>query len=720
MEAIETKESLEEQLKSIFGFNGFRPSQKDIISAVLAGQDVLAILPTGAGKSLTYQFPAMIMPGISIIVSPLISLMQDQVVSLNKNGLPAAFLNSSLPMSEMSQLMAELDRYKILFIAPERLSDPRFIERLKEVKVSFFAVDEAHCISQWGHSFRPEYRQMNILKEMFPESSVLALTATATPEVERDIATQLAMKSPKLVKSSFDRPNLTIRINQKITSEHQLNEFLQKHKDDSGIIYCGTRKKVDATYEWLLASGYEVGRYHAGMSDADRAKVQHSFIYDDVKLLVATVAFGMGIHKPDIRFIVHLDMPKSIEQYYQEIGRAGRDGMPSECLMLYGGEDLMLYQYFTQQIEDLEERENSEKKVRQMYSMCSSISCRRNSLLNYFGEKYPSANCKSCDNCLDDVELIDGTEIAQKILSCVYRAQERFGSKVIIEILRGSRSQKIMNRQLDRLSTYKIMAEYSEEELRYYIQCLVEMGYLKRSEGEYPLLQWTERTRDVVFAGEPVKFRKRTFRAKKPPASDLQYDQTLFQELRAVRMEISQKEGIPPYAVFTDRSHSEMAMYYPQNRDEMLAINGVGKLKWELYGLRYLEVIKEYCEKNQIRRESPSVSLHVEPQKRMRMATHEVSYGLFQEGKSVEQIAKQRGFTEGTIIAHLVEMIREGGEVDLNRLVASEKQEQIRKVIEEVGGDLMKPFKEKLPEEITYDEIRFVWAHNLLDSGRTV
>jgi len=717
MEAIETKESLEEQLKSIFGFNEFRPSQKEIISAVLSGQDVLAILSTGAGKSLTYQFPAMIMPGISIVVSPLISLMQDQVVSLNKNGLPAAFLNSSLPMREMNQLMAELDRYKLLFIAPERLSDPRFIERLKEIQVSFFAVDEAHCISQWGHSFRPEYRQMKILKETFPKSAVLALTATATPEVERDIATQLAMKSPKLVKSSFDRPNLTIRINQKIVSEHQLNEFLQKHQDESGIIYCGTRKKVDATYDMLQVSGYNVGKYHAGMSDTDRSKAQHAFIYDEVKLMVATVAFGMGIHKPDIRFIVHLDMPKSIEQYYQEIGRAGRDGMPSECLMLYGGEDLMLYQYFTQQIENIEERENSEKKLNQIYSLCSSISCRRNSLLSYFGEKYPSSNCKSCDNCLDDVDLIDGTEIAQKILSCVYRAQERFGSRVIIEILRGSRSQKIMNRQLDRLSTYKIMAEYSEDELRYYIQCLVEMGYLKRTEGEYPLLQWTERTRDVVFAGEPVKFRKKTFRSRKPQPSELQYDEALFGELRVLRMEISQKEEIPPFAVFTDRSLSEMAMYYPHNRDEMLAINGVGKLKWELYGIRFLEVIKEYCEKNQIRREIPSISPYVEPEKRKRMVTQEVSYGLFQEGKSVEQIAKQRGFTEGTIIAHLVEMIREGKEVDLNRLVSHEKQEQIRKVIQELGGDRLKPFKENLPEEITYDEIRLVWSHDLLESG---
>lgn len=583
---------LQEHLKEHFGYNAFRPHQEEIISSLLHGRDVLAILPTGAGKSLCYQLPALIQEGIAIVISPLIALMQDQVVSLYKSGIPAAFLNSSLPPQEMHELMGNLGNYKMLFVAPERFADSRFIEKLKSLKVSFFAIDEAHCISQWGHSFRPEYRQLHFIKEKFPQSPVLALTATATPEVEKDIAQQLVMKNPVVIKGSFDRPNLTIRINQKMDTGRQLREFLSKYPEESGIIYCGTRKLVDETYTELRSSGFSVGRYHGGMSDSDRAQMQHAFLYDEAQIMVATVAFGMGIHKSDIRFIVHLSLPQSMEQYYQEIGRAGRDGMPSECLLLTDNSDYRLFQYFLSEIKNEDERQRNKKKMDQIFSLTRSYACRRQDLLKYFGESYPKKNCNSCDNCLDVVSQVDGTVIAQKILSCIYRMEHRYGAKMVIEVLRGSKSQKVLSRRFDQLSTYNLMPEFSEEELGFYIQELINMDYLQRAEGEYPVLQWTEQSLEVVKGNVPVLFRKREFRKRKVVDPLVKkHDTDLFHKLRMLRLEISHKEEIPPYIVFSDRTLLEMAANMPQNMEQMLEINGVGPQKWARFGKRFLDTI---------------------------------------------------------------------------------------------------------------------------------
>ena len=428
----------------------------------------------------------LMLPGFAVIVSPLISLMQDQVVSMNKCGIPAAFLNSSLRHEDAGDLLRNLSKYKLLFIAPERLANLDFREKLSKVNVSFFAIDEAHCISQWGHSFRPDYRQLSLLKKDFPKCPILALTATATPSVEKDIATQLAMTQPMIIKSSFDRPNLTIRINDKVDTSSQLQKFLNEHKDQSGIIYCSTRKGVDSTYSELKGMGYDVGKYHAGLTDSERANVQHAFIYDKLKLMVATIAFGMGIHKPDIRFIVHMDMPKNIEQYYQEIGRAGRDGLPSECLMFYGSQDLFTYKFFIEQLDPGIEQKELSQKLSKMYSLCTTDKCRRGEVLKYFGEQYPEPVCTNCDNCLDDVELIDGTIIAQKIISCVFRMGQNFGAQMISDVLRGSKNAKVLEKGFERISTHNIMRDNSEQEIKYYINSLVQMGYLKRTEGNTP------------------------------------------------------------------------------------------------------------------------------------------------------------------------------------------------------------------------------------------
>jgi ATP-dependent DNA helicase RecQ len=593
---------LEDALKQHFGYNTFRANQKEIIAAILENKDVLAILPTGAGKSLCYQLPAVLLPGTAIVVSPLISLMQDQVESLSKNGIEAAYINSSLHFHDLIDILHSLSHYKILFVAPERFTDKSFIAKLKQTDVSMIVIDEAHCISQWGHSFRPEYRQLAFLKETF-QKPILALTATATQEVQNDIHQQLAMKNPYVVKASFDRPNLTIRVNQRSDQNKQLIEFLNLHKSQSGIIYCSTRKTVETVYQDLTAKGFKPGKYHAGLPDKERTDSQKSFIHDETQLMVATVAFGMGIHKPDVRFIVHVDMPKTIEQYYQEIGRAGRDGLPAECLMLYATKDLMVYKSFLEKDADPEFKKNMMRKTELMYRLCTSGKCRRVELLRYFGESAPFSQCQSCDNCLDDVNLIEGVVIAQKILSCVHRLNHRFGMRYVMEVLRGAKTKQIFDHRHDELSTYNLMPECSEQELRYYIESLIELGHLKVSDGQYPLLQWTETSMDVVKGNIPVKFRKKIFRESKKslPCIDLDYDVDLFGKLRELRRDIAQKEKVPPYVVFSDRSLTEMAVHYPQTQPEFVLINGVGPIKWHKYGKVFVELIAKHCEDNAIR-----------------------------------------------------------------------------------------------------------------------
>lgn len=705
---------LEEKLKEFFGYNTFRPHQTDIIHAVLDQKDVLAILPTGAGKSLCYQLPAMLMSGTALVVSPLISLMQDQVVSLFKNGIPAAFLNSSLHFQDIQDVLNNLSDYKLLYVAPERFADASFVQRLKQIDISFFVIDEAHCISQWGHSFRVEYRKLALLKENFPNKPIMALTATATPEVENDISQQLLMKNPQIIKGSFDRPNLTIRVNQKINVEKQLIEFIKIQKDRSGIIYASTRKTVDATYHQLQAAGFNVGRYHAGMSDKDRSASQNAFLHDQVQIMVATVAFGMGIHKPDIRFILHLDMPKSIEQYYQEIGRAGRDGLPADCLMLYGAQDMIIYNMFLEQIEDPVIRKHNKFKTDKMYYLCTSNQCRRVELLAYFGEKYPFLECPSCDNCIDDVEMINGTIIAQKILSCVFRLRQNFGIVTVIDVLRGSKNQNIVDRGHDRLSTYGLLAELPAKEVRYYIESLIHMKMLALAEGEYPVLKWTETSNDVVDGKKEVLFKKKIFNEAKAKAKSyekspqviLQYDEKIFQSLRELRLEIARKEQVPPFVVFSDRSLQEMALYLPRNQHEFSRINGVGPIKWTKYGDSFVEKIRQLAGDRPVAPSQEKIS--ISPMQIVNTVQETVR--IYQAGFTIDQIAEKRQLTSRTIINHLVQSIQQGVNLDISPLVTHEKRRAIELVIEEVGSAKLTPIKQKLSDDYTFDEINLVAA----------
>ncbi len=706
---------LEERLKEFFGYNAFRAHQKGIIQAVLNQEDVVAILPTGAGKSLCYQLPALLQSGTAIVISPLISLMQDQVVSLFKNGIAAAFLNSSLSYQDMQQVLNHLNEYKLIYVAPERFADPLFIERLKNIDVSFFVIDEAHCISQWGHSFRQEYRKLSILKETFPTKPVMALTATATREVEKDLIIQLLMRDPVLIKGSFDRPNLTIHIHPKIQSDKQLMQFLQEHANQSGIIYASTRKGVETTYAQLLQAGFPVGRYHAGLSDQERALSQQDFQHDKVTLMVATVAFGMGIHKPDVRFIVHLDMPRTIEQYYQEIGRAGRDGLPADCLMLYGLQDLVLYKAFAEDLTDPILRQEMKKKTDSLYRLCTSPECRRKGLLNYFSESFPEGECQACDNCLDDDNKFDGSVIAQKILSCVYRVQQQVGVRIVIDVLRGSSSQVIMQKGYQELSTFGLLADRSSEELRYYIESLIQMGFLMRTEGDYPVLKWTEQTKSVIIGHQKVYFRKKLFHEKKEKAKSkpkeaqaLYYHEELYEALKQLRAEFARSEQVPPYVVFSDRALQEMATFFPRDQQAFSRINGVGPIKWVKYGAQFLLLVQQHALVHESNRPQEASSPTPPYQ---RQHSREETVRLYQLGHGIEGIMEQRGLARSTVLSHLVESIQQGLDLDLSGLISADKREAIQQAIAQIGAERLTPIKELLPEAITYEEIRLVSAY---------
>ena len=588
-------------LKSYFGYTQFRPLQQEIITCILEKRDTLVLMPTGGGKSICYQLPALMMEGTAIVVSPLISLMKDQVESLQANGIIARALNSSNDETVNANLRFECmqGRVKLLYISPERLlSELNFL--LKDIRVSLFAIDEAHCISQWGHDFRPDYLALSGLVERFPQCPVAAFTATATPEVERDILSRLGLREPRLIRASFDRPNLFYHVLPKEEPHAQLLSFLGGHEGESGIVYRSTRRKVEETAAFLQKKGVKAEAYHAGLPDAERMRVQEAFRRDECPVVVATVAFGMGIDKPDVRFVAHLDLPKNVEGYYQETGRAGRDGDPAHCLLLYSAADMAQLLYFARQTEDEEQRSIAEKHAYAMLEYAERNQCRRKALLSYFGEDFEEPNCGGCDVCTGEIQEEDYTIEAQKALSAMVRSGCRFGRVLIMDILMGADNRRIRETGFQHLPTYGVGKDRTRRFWKYLIDALTRQGLAAIEGEEYPYLRITE-TGWETLRGAPfralriVETRARRNRAERDGASqDMDVDDTLFQLLRAERRRLAEAAQVPPYVVFHDRALREMAAGKPDSREAMLGIAGVGERKLAQYGDAFLAVIARY------------------------------------------------------------------------------------------------------------------------------
>ena len=587
-------------LKAYFGYDDFRPMQLDIINSILQNQDTFIHMPTGGGKSLCYQFPALKFPGLTLVISPLIALMKDQVDSLKANGISAEFINSSLSYTDIIEIQYKIyqGEIKILYVAPERLTQDSFKEFLKTLNLSLIAVDEAHCISEWGHEFRPDYRNLKNLRIMFPKVPMVALTATATKKVKEDIINQLSLKNPKIFISSCNRENLNLFVMKKKNSFDKILELIKKHENEQIIIYCFSRKETEKMAGDLIAKGHKAVFYHAGLKDETRKKNQELFIKDDVQIITATIAFGMGIDKPNVRIVIHCTFPKTLEGYYQEIGRAGRDGLKSDCVMFYAAGDRRKHDFFINQIADEKTRERQKAKLKEIIDYAESLTCRRKYILNYFGEEFSNEKCNACDICLTKKELFDATKIAQNILSCIDLTGGFFGTNYIIKVLKGKESVKDWHKKF---FVFGIENNFSDEELKEIISSLINLDFIKKSEGDYPTLSLTFKGRE--FLQEPAKIelqkpKKEDKIIAKKIKEDLDYNKELFRKLRILRKDIADEKNVPAFVIFSDASLQEMAYYFPCNKESFLKINGVGETKLESFGNDFLKVIKEYVEKN--------------------------------------------------------------------------------------------------------------------------
>ena len=717
-------EKIEHALKQYFGHESFRAGQREIIKYVLEGYDAFVLMPTGGGKSLVYQLPALLMPGLTVVISPLISLMQDQVDRLRANGIAATFVNSSLSNDERyeRERAALNGRLKLLYVAPERLVNGNFLSFLDQVDrnvgLSLLAVDEAHCVSEWGHDFRPEYRQLGQLRTRYPHVPMMALTATATERVRQDILEQLRLRDPHIHIASFNRPNLYYEVRQKNKASFgELVQLLREQPDAPVIIYCQSRKSVDELSEALRHNGIRALSYHAGMTNEQRREHQSRFIRDDVSVLVATIAFGMGIGKPDVRAVIHYDLPRNLEGFYQESGRAGRDGQPAQCIIFFNHGDRAKVEFMIAQKPDEQEQRIARQQLQQVVAYGESSACRRRVLLGYFGEILRGENCGNCDNCQRPSTTEDRTSDVLKFLFGVAKTGQRFGFRQIIDVLRGANTQKIRDYHHDQLPIYGMGKELSADEWQRIGRALLHQGLLTETTDGYPVLRLNELSLEVlrkertVEIAAPIKpVQKRQVKSDGTLALKPE-EEELFQCLRALRKQIADELGVPPYVVFPDMSLRHMAQQRPQSRSQFAQIPGVGSNKLAAYFTPFTDEIRDYCLSHHLKMDiEPQRTPIVAPTLATSVGTRQQTLALYQQGLNVEDIATERNLKPITIINHLTELAEAGEAVDLDRLVQPEHYEVIVDALQQIGNDLLRPVKDFLGDEYSYEEIRLVRA----------
>ncbi|MGO4345871.1 DNA helicase RecQ [Paenibacillus sp. MCAF9] len=709
-------EQARQALKQVYGYDSFRKGQEDIISGIMNGRDTLAILPTGGGKSICYQIPSMLLPGTSLVISPLISLMKDQVDALRRVGVSAAFLNSSLGAAEYRDVMrnAMMGEYKLLYVAPERLDAPMFQSLSETLTIPLIAIDEAHCVSQWGHDFRPSYRQLaGWIARMKERPLVAAFTATATNEVALDISEMLKLREPSIFVTGFARPNLSLSVVTGVDKKKFLESFISGRKDQSGIIYAATRKEVENVYEQLTRRGIQAGKYHGGLSDAERADTQEKFRFDEIRVMVATNAFGMGIDKPNVRYVLHWQMTSDIESYYQEAGRAGRDGEESECILLFEPADMQVQRFLIEQGTGDSDRKSIQlSKLHTMMNYSRTQRCLQQFIVDYFGETDVVA-CGKCSSCLDKSEPVNRTEEAKMALSCVGRMRGRFGVTMAAKVLKGSRDKRLLEFGLDRLTTYGLMRHLPEKEIADWLYWLVAEGYLKLSEGQYPVVSLTASALPVLEGREPIMQRVRAT-VRQAASSDSAAASPLFDALKQWRKEKAATEGVPPFMLFFDATLREIAMARPQNENQLLSVKGIGAAKAEKYGEDLLSIIHSFGGEGQA--EGMITTAAREPKVVKKAATndeqpsHYATLELFQSGLEPDEIAKERGLTKVTVEGHIIRCADEGEEIDWSRIIPAEYEQLIVHAIGEQGIDKLRPIKDALPEEVTYFAIHGVMS----------